>query len=46
MIYPTENENEMTQYYKILEVAKEIWDSQHGINKARRKEIEGSKSII
>ncbi len=43
MIYPTQNEAEMIGYQKILDAAKEIWDNQGGISRARRKEAEASK---
>jgi hypothetical protein len=45
MIYPTLDEAEMQGYQKLMDVAKEIWDNQHGIAKARRKEAEASKFL-
>ena len=45
MIYPTLDEAEMLGYQKMIDVAKEIWDNQHGISKARRKEADASKQI-
>jgi hypothetical protein len=46
MIYPTFDEAEMQGYQKILDVAKEIWDNQGGIARARKKEAEASKSVL
>jgi len=43
MIYPTHDEADMQGYQKILDIAKEIWDNQGGISRARRKEAEASK---
>lgn len=45
MIYPTLDEAEMQGYQKILDVAKEIWDNQGGISRARKKEAEASKTL-
>jgi hypothetical protein len=46
MIYPTHDEAEMQGYQKILDIAKEIWDNQGGISRARRKEAEASKTLL
>jgi hypothetical protein len=46
MIYPTHDEAEMQGYHKILDVAKEIWDNQGGISRARKKEAEASKLLL
>ena len=46
MIYPSHDEAEMLGYQKILDVAKEIWDNQGGIPRARKKEAEASKRLL
>jgi hypothetical protein len=46
MIYPSHDEAEIQGYQKILDIAKEIWDNQGGISRARRKEAEASKTLF
>lgn len=46
MIYPSNDEAERQGYQKILDVAKEIWDNQGGISRARKKEAEASKKLL
>ena len=38
LIYPSQNEEEMVEYQKMLDVSREIWESQQNIARIKRKE--------
>lgn len=38
LIYPSQNEEDMVEYQKMLEISREIWESQQNIARIKRKE--------
>lgn len=38
LIYPSQNDEEMAEYQKLLDVAKEIWESQQNIARLKKRD--------
>ena len=44
LIYPSQNEEEMAEYQRMLEVSKEIWESQQSLVRVKKREKKGESN--